>query len=393
MKRRIKRAPHDPLDKFHHPHIVLVGQPNCGKSTLFNEVAGYQSISGNFPGATVEFTRSHVHIRGKDYDVIDLPGTYSLTSLEPTDRETEHYLLTECVDVLINVVDASSLGRSLELTLQLMDLGIPMVLCLNMADEAKRKGIQIDTDKLSRELGIPVVETVASRGQGVRELFWKATSLVGSERKARHIRGSRDVERIIALLNRQIKQSLDDNSPYSSHLLATKLLEDDPFFVKQIQKVCPEIFQTVSECKRQLSRSHGKSSDEVISAERHALSLSLFESVATFTTPSLRWRDRLDDLLMHNVWGYVFLALFLVLFFNLVFRVGAIVEAPIQSVFNGITQQVTGWMNPDSLAFTVIAGAIQGIGGGVAIVLPYLFPFLMGIALMEDVGYLPAWLS
>src|SRR4030042_4908026 len=108
--------------------MVLVGQPNCGKSTLFNEVAGYRSISSNFPGATVGYTRSNVCFQGETIDLVDLPGTYSLTSVDEADRETQRFLLTRHVDLIINVIDASVISRSLELTLQLLDLEIPMVL-------------------------------------------------------------------------------------------------------------------------------------------------------------------------------------------------------------------------------------------------------------------------
>ena len=173
-KRNLKhQSAWDALDDFEHPQIVLVGQPNCGKSTIFNEVAGYRSVASNFPGATVTFTRSHVRIGHSTYDVVDLPGTYSLTSLDEADRETQHYLLTQRVDVLVNVMDASLISRSLEFTLQLMELEIPMVLCLNMSDEAERKGIIIDAEKLSRKLGIPVIKTVASRGGEFRTYSMK----------------------------------------------------------------------------------------------------------------------------------------------------------------------------------------------------------------------------
>ena len=212
-----------------HPKIVLIGQPNCGKSTLFNEVAGYRSISANFPGATVTYTQSHVRILGNIFDLIDLPGVYSLTSFDEADRETQRYLLSEDIDVIINVVDSSLLSRSLELTLQLMDLEIPMVMCLNMVDEAERKGIKIDIESLSEKLGISVVPTVASKGRGVTELFEVVFKTAQSRKIGRHIRMSRDVELVVAQLTRHLKQTIKDGIDFSYHLLATKLLEKDQF--------------------------------------------------------------------------------------------------------------------------------------------------------------------
>ncbi|NQT24231.1 ferrous iron transport protein B [candidate division KSB1 bacterium] len=372
-----------------HPQIVLTGQPNCGKSTLFNEVAGYKSAASNFPGATVTYTQSHVNLHGEIFDIVDLPGIYSLTSMDQAATESQRYLLTHQVDVIINVVDASTLSRSLELTLQLMDLEIPMVLCLNMIDEAERKGIQIDIDKLSNELGIPVVATVASHGQGVRDLFRSAFATVNQPSPARHIRGNRDVELVIAKLTRQLKKDVGESIPFSIHLLATKLLEGDQTFIDIIQKMHPHILPIVEKSARALAQTHGKPAHEVINAERHAMSMSLFEKVATFKKPKIQLRDRVDDVLMHSFWGYLIMAGLLYLFFHTVFSVGALLETPILNFFEGLKATLLGSINPDSLIYHLLSSAIEGIAGGVAIVLPYLLPFLAGLAFLEDVGYLP----
>ena len=385
-----KKTVWGPLDDFKHPQIVLIGQPNSGKSTIFNEVAGYRSVASNFPGATVEYTRSHVRILDQVYDVVDLPGIYSLTSLDQAAMETQRYLLTQRVDVVINVVDASILSRSLELTLQLLELEIPMILCLNMVDEAERKGIHIDTEKLSHKLGLPVVTTVASMGRGIKELFWEALKTARSGKiGGHHIRGNRDVELVISSVTRLLKNSPGNEIPFSKHLLATKLMEGDSYFEEMIKETCPEFLAKIEEYKRKLAKEHGKPSDEVIASERHALSMSIFEEVSTITKPHLDWRDKIDNVLMHNLWGYVFLALFLFLFFNLIFKVGSFIEGPLMSFFDSITQTINTKLVPGSLLLVVVTGIFQGIGGGIAIVLPYLFPFLFGLALLEDIGYLP----
>ena len=372
-----------------HPKIVLAGQPNCGKSTLFNEVAGYRSVTSNFPGATVQYTRSHVRVGDQIYDLVDLPGTYSLTSLEQAEQEAQRYLLTQHVDVVINVLDASLLSRSLELTLQLMELEIPMVLCLNMIDEAVRKGIEIDTDALSTKLGIPVVVTVASKGKGIRTLFLEALKVARSQNIARHIRCNRDVELVIARLTRRLKQSVSEKVGFSGHLLATKLLENDHFFEKTLLRIDPGMLDTVDGCRRELAQTHGKPADEVINAERHALSMSLFEAVSTIQEPRLRWRDRIDDVLMHGLWGYVFLVFILFVFFNGVFKLGSYVETPLLGFFESLTDSLAAQFTEPSLLSVLLIRSLQGIGGGVAIVIPYLFPFLFGLAVLEDVGYLP----
>jgi len=372
-----------------HRKIVLVGQPNCGKSTLFNEVAGYRSVVSNFSGATVEYTRSHVKVGSEIYDLVDLPGTYSLSFLDEAEQEAQKFLLNRKIDVIINVVDASLLSRSLELTLQLTELEIPMVLCLNMMDEAARKGIQIDPKTLSRRLGIPVVATIASKGKGIRDLFETAARTAHEGLKARHIRGHRDVELIIARLSRYLKQNLRKRVSFSTHLLATKLLEQDPFFSDIIEGEDSAVHQTVKHYRKELAQAHGRSSDEVIAAERHSLSMSLFEEAVQIDKPVAHLRDRVDAVLMHPFWGYVFLLSILFLFFNLIFRLGGLAEAPLLAIFDKLVNLITAELGTDTLTGVIVVNAVQGLGGGIAIVLPYLFPFLMGLALLEDIGYLP----
>ncbi|MGB9860830.1 MAG: FeoB small GTPase domain-containing protein, partial [Candidatus Bipolaricaulaceae bacterium] len=151
--------------------IALVGQPNSGKSTLFNALVGLKAVASNFPGTTVEILRGRASLRGKPAEVVDLPGIYSLQAGDPAERVARDFLLQEKVDLIVNVIDASVLLRSLSLTLELVELGIPMVVVLNMADEAEHKGLKIDKEKLSQILGVPVVSTVASRGMGLGELL------------------------------------------------------------------------------------------------------------------------------------------------------------------------------------------------------------------------------
>ena len=157
--------------------IALAGQPNCGKSTILNYVAGYRSETANFPGSSVKVTTGMIRINGMVAELVDLPGTYTLSGSNRAESIAGEYLLDHNIDLIINVVDASLLCRSLELTLELRELGIPMVVCLNMADDAARKGITIDTAKLSDLLGISVVATIARRGQGFDHLFSRLNAL------------------------------------------------------------------------------------------------------------------------------------------------------------------------------------------------------------------------
>ncbi|GAI62936.1 unnamed protein product [marine sediment metagenome] len=176
--------------------IALMGQPNSGKSTIFNHVAGYKAVTSNFPGKTVEYTLTKFKIFGQVIELVDLPGTYSLTSFDLAELEARKYLLNGDVDAVINVVDASLLSRSLELTLQLLELKLPMVICLNMIDEAERKGIRINVEKLSKVFGVPVVPAVAIKGKGVKWLFSTAYKVGEKKKISKTINFSKDVEEI-----------------------------------------------------------------------------------------------------------------------------------------------------------------------------------------------------
>ncbi|HUT87055.1 MAG TPA: FeoB small GTPase domain-containing protein, partial [Candidatus Heimdallarchaeota archaeon] len=185
--------------------IALAGQPNCGKSTIFNHLVGYKAHTSNLPGTTVECVASEALIGGTLAEVIDLPGTYSLTSLDKAETETRNFLVAGQVDAVLNVIDASLLSRSLELTLQLLEMGIPLVVCLNMEDEAKRKGITISTESLSEKLGVPVVSAVAVRGLGVKEAAAQAAKVAREKPAVPSPTYSADVEAAISELAEKLE--------------------------------------------------------------------------------------------------------------------------------------------------------------------------------------------
>lgn len=370
--------------------IALVGQPNCGKSTLFNSVAGYKSIASNFPGTSVDYTVSRVHMEGEHLELVDLPGIYSLSCTEPDERLARDYLIRQKPDAVINILDASLLGRSLELTLELLELGIPLVVCLNMMDEAERKGIRIDVAHLEEDLGVPVIPTIASRGQGIQELFEAALRSARTRRRGKSFYRSRDVESAVAELESLLGQETVERIGVPGRLLALKLLEGDEELERKTREIRPETVPEIERLRDSLAYYRGRPADVVLSSERHSLALNLFEHVAQVrprTGPSLR--DRIDRYLLHPFWGYGILALVLVVFFQIVFSAGKFVEQPMLAWFDGLSQALRARLSPDSLAFTLAEGVVQGFSGGIGIVLPYLVPFLLGLSLLEDIGYLP----
>jgi len=369
--------------------IALAGQPNCGKSTIFNHLVGYKANTSNLPGTTVEYLKSTAMIGGRQAEIIDLPGTYSLTSLDLAEAETRNFLLTGEVDAVLNVIDASLLSRSLELTLQLLEMGIPLVVCLNMEDEARRKGITIDEKALEQKLGVPVISTIAVRGVGVKEVTARAVKVAHEKPAVPSPTYSNDVERVIDHLTTAVKKVLTNRSGFSPRLVAIKLLEGDPYFTKRIAAEGFTNHEETERLKGELTEIRGESGEGVLSAERHNLAMKLFEAVATVGRPTLGLRDRIDALLMHHVLGPLFFAAIMYVFFVLVFKVGALVEGPMMGLFDSSVDALAAVMNEQSLGFALLKGMIQGVGGAIGIVLPYLVPFLAGLAVLEDIGYLP----
>jgi ferrous iron transport protein B len=367
-------------------NVVLIGQPNCGKSTIFNAVAGYRSATGNYPGTTVQLARSKVRVNGTLLDLVDLPGIYSLTASSPAERVAKLFLLREDVDLIINVLDASLLSRSLELTLELRELGIPMVVCLNMMDEARHKGIAISSERLSELLALPAVKTVASRGEGVRELFARVNLEAGRippppEALAWH----RDVEDALQQLEQDLEPgSADRRLP--PRFRAVKLVEGDE---ELLADASPRTRARAREVAESLSRSHGRPAESVIMSERHDRSMHLFEQVATVGRAQPDIRIAIDNLVMHGFWGYPVLLAILAGFFWAVFGVGSVLETLLMGNLNAAFQHLASGLAPGTWEFTVARSVWDGFTGGVAIVLPYLVPFLIGLAILEDIGYLP----
>jgi ferrous iron transport protein B len=396
--------------------IALVGQPNSGKSTLFNAVAGYRSLTSNFAGTTVEYTHGQARVGGAVLELVDLPGLYSLTPTSPVEATSREFLLAGSWDVIVNVVDASQLARSLELTLELLDLEAPLVVCLNMMDEAARKGMTIDSRALGTALGVPVVETIAARGRGIIETFRTAQGVgaAGSNRPRASVYAP-DAEVVIKQLAEKITSvSSSSASPETvnaaaraassvasiavaeagvaaapvfppARFQALQWVQSDP---RQIRREEPAIAPAVEWGQAEIALHAGQPADAAISAARHAACLTLFERVARVARPRADWREQLDRLVMHPVWGYaVLLAIFLG-FFRLVFEVGKLGEARILAVFEALVALLAQHMNPQGALFAGVKGAVLGTAGAVAIVLPYLVPFLVGLAILEDIGYL-----
>ncbi|MBL7164714.1 MAG: ferrous iron transport protein B [Anaerolineales bacterium] len=368
--------------------FALIGQPNCGKSTLFNQVSGYKAETGNFAGTTLTFTESKVRVLSEIVDLVDLPGTYSLAGSNPAEREVLHYLAYHPIDVVINIIDASHLAQGLNLTLELMELGRPLIVALNMMDEAARLGMEIDGPKLEELLGVDVLPLIASRGRGVRAVFTTAMHVAREALPPNRPVYSPGLEDAIGSITNNLNGQAQA-SPLASELMAIKLLEGNAQLLERVEGHSPKARPLVEQAQKDILERQGQPAIWVFNAERHEKAAQLAEQVVIRGEKRRSKRDYLDDILLHRFWGYVALAAILWLFFQIVYSVGSALEAPLLESFDNLAVWLAGLVGPGTFGAEMLTGVIQGIAGGVAIVLPYLLPFLLGLSILEDIGYLP----
>ncbi len=367
--------------------VALIGQPNCGKSTLFNQVAGYKADTGNFPGTTVTFTESSVKVIGETIELVDLPGTYSLTASNLAEKEVIRYLSSNHVDVILNLVDASHLVQGLDLTLELLELGKPLVVGMNMMDEAARMGITIDGPHLQQILGVPVLPLIASKGRGIKQLFTTVLDAGSNGKVVKRIPyKNQQVEGIILELSKNLQ---DLNLDWDREALAIRLLEDGSELLNDSESKHLELKKDVETYIQQVTEQQGKTPGWVFSEERHVLAQDLTRQVMTRGEERVTWQTRADDILLHPFWGYVILLGILWAFFQAVYLTGSAIEGPLISLFDGLIANLGKFTGAGSFLTDILTGILQGIAGGVAIVLPYLMPFLFGMGFLEDIGYLP----
>ncbi|MFC2161494.1 ferrous iron transport protein B [Acidobacteriota bacterium] len=369
------------------PEVIFLGQPNCGKSTLFNALAGLKAETSNFPGTTVKHTHSKVNFYGKILNIIDLPGTYSLNPSDEGENVALRHLFVEKPDLIINVVDASLLGRSLELTLELIELEHPMVVALNMMDLAEKKGVKIDPKKLEQLIGVPVIPVIATHGRGVKELIDASFDILDEGSRASHLDWSRDVEEKIE----ELSNILPEDFPVvaNKRFTAVKMIEAGKLIFDDIlEEINPNLKSSLKIIRDDLEKRHDAPAYEVIAAERHHLAFKLSEECShVIRGRRQNWIERVDDILMHPFFGYIILLAVFFAFFFVIFKVGNPLEELLLNPLNHLRVYLSRALG-GSVIFYILDGLTQGIGGGIAIVLPYFIPLLFMMSILEDIGYL-----
>ena len=379
--------------------IALAGNANVGKSVIFNQLTGLNQVIGNWPGKTVERAEGTLFFEGYKIHVIDLPGIYSLSTYSIEEIVSRDYIAIEKPDVIINVVDASTLERNLYFTIQLLELEAPLVLDLNQVDFAAKKGIRIDAEKLSKALGIPVVSTVAISGVGINELL--TTVVAVAERKIDlnplKVRYGKEIEERLEKLEKIVKEKTPQICEiYPSRWVAVKLLEKDPAVTGKIQSYehGEEIIAAAEKFASELEKIHGEPAHVVIASERYNLANRIAQKVTVIVSPPrLSFEEKLDAITSHKVLGYPILAAVLGSIFTVIFLGGNFLTELLESFFDDflipIVENILVAFLPKVVIDLVSGGVITGIVAGITIALPYIVPFYIFLALLEDTGYLP----
>ncbi len=375
--------------------IALAGNPNSGKTTIFNNITGTRQKVGNWPGVTVEKKVGTVNKFGYELKIIDLPGTYSLTPFSIEEIIARNYVLDEKPDVVIDIIDASNLERSLYLATQLREIDCNVLFALNMADLARTRGMKIDGQKLSELLDVPVVFTVGNKNEGIDALLKQTVELAESEvkrPKRRNVKYSKDIEESIIRLKQFIDEKTDGDLPYNTRWTAIKLIEDDKIVkdrvVQKTGDVAQQILQVAQTLRKHLTDRFDDDPQIVMTDERYGFIAGIIKEVQTASTKQRIDISRNIDLVLTNRFiGFPIFIFFIWAMFQLTFTLG---DYPVQWIDIGV-----GWLSasfdrilPDNLFKDLLVNGIIAGVGSVIVFLPNILILFFCIALFEDTGYL-----
>ena len=374
-------------------HIALVGNPNAGKTTLFNFASGSKEHVGNYSGVTVDSKLAKVHQNGYNFDVVDLPGTYSLTAYTSEELYVRQYITEELPDVVINVVDASNLERNLYLTTQLIDMDVKVILALNMYDELEKNGARFDYKALGKMLGIPIIPTVSSKGKGIKQLFDKAIEVYeGRDPIVRHIHINYGavIEKSISKLQEFIRLDRNLTAIASPRFLAVKLLEGDDKALEYIEScsTVKEIQETLKQEIKQIESTYNEVCETVITDAKYGfIDGALKETYIENPIKRRRKTAMIDAFLTHKLFGFPLFFFFMFLTFYATFHLG---QYPMNWIETGIAYlgEFIQTVMPDGPLKDLIADGIIGGVGGVIVFLPNILILFFFISFMEDTGYM-----
>lgn len=378
--------------------IALVGNPNCGKTTAFNEYTGTHQHVGNYPGVTVDKKEGLLSIDGRNVLMIDLPGTYSLTAYSQEELVTRAVLAPKQAEerplAVIDVVDTSALERNLFLTVQIMEMGLPVVLACNMMDEAQRAGIQVNTEELGKQLGIPVVATVARTGEGLRDALRQAVAFGEKGATPLHISYGSDLDPVLTDMEKLIRERELFITRYPARWTALKILESDAEILAEIRHHSPDIAALLEAMRervvKHLQDTLNIAPEAVIADYRYGYIRSVLRKgvIKRESTKSrLEFSDKLDKIFTNALFGPLIMLGVMYAMFQLTFSIGAYPQGWVEDAFGWMGESITTLLPDGLLRSLLVSGVINGVGGVVSFVPLIMIMFLL-IAFLEDSGYM-----
>ena len=375
--------------------VAVSGQPNCGKSTMFNAITGATARVGNYPGITVDRLEGSYLMGETRFKLVDLPGTYSLSAYSMEEVVARDVIVDERPDVAINMMDATALERSLYLAVQLIEIGVPMVLGLNMMDEVRKKGIHIDTRKLSKLLKIPVVECIARIGEG-KDRLMKAVKEVSQKTKGKwaplQISYGPDLDPVVDELTYKIEAEGFMTDRYNARWLAVKYLEKDEEILEAGKKagpLGPEMEAYVDEVTRRLEDEKGTYPEAIIADYRYGFINSILNQGVVSRQDDLRidFSDRVDRVLTHAVMGPVIMVAILLALFYITFNLGTYPQGWVEAGFGFLGDLGTRFIPEGMAQSLVVSGIIDGVGAVLSFTPLILIMFSL-LVFLEDLGYM-----
>jgi ferrous iron transport protein B len=374
-------------------NVALVGNPNCGKTTLFNYATGRHEKVGNYGGVTVDFKTAQLQHNGYEINFTDLPGTYSISEYSPEELYVRKHLSNELPDVVVNVVDASNLERNLYLTTQLIDMNIKVVIALNMYDELTASGIEFRYKELARMIGVPIVPTIASKGKGISELLDEIIA-IDEEREPlfRHIHISygSHINLAIEKLSVEIKKVKKITDKYHTHYVALKLLEGDTLFLKEIESITGSdvIIEFANKERNKLEKEFNEKASSLIADAKYSFIRGALKETCKQGNRMVPKNNYRPDKILTNKWlGFPVFLLLMWAMFQSTFTLGSYPVEWIDSGVNWLGNMLKNSMAEGPLRDLLVDGIVGGVGG-VIVFLPNILILFFFISLMEDTGYM-----
>jgi ferrous iron transport protein B len=380
-------------EKTQSINVALVGNPNCGKTTLFNYATGKHERVGNYGGVTVDLKEARLKRDGYNINITDLPGTYSLSEYSPEELFVRQHITNSMPDIVINVVDASNLERNLYLTTQLIDMNIKVIIALNMYDELEKKGDQFDHVMLGKMIGIPIIPTVGAKGRGIDELLAKVIDVYEDrDPVVRHVHLNYGVHinDSVVKIKEEVKKNKHLADLYYPRYVASKLLENDQAFIAQVKEL-PETERVLDIARQEVTRLEKEFQEKaetiMADAKYGFIHGALKETYKVTTKTSPQKVYSIDDVLTHKWLGFPIFLLFMWAMFQATFSIGSYPMDWIDAGVAALGDFVSNIMPDGALRDLLVDGIIGGVGG-VIIFLPNILILFFCISLMEDTGYM-----